>query len=127
VMYRRNLICEDVAVFHNILCFLTLTYWCSVLKCESCAVAQLVSRQPRRAKAWFYFRANSCGVCGRQSWTSFSLGTLVFPYHYHSASTLYSFIPLSLILYNLSNRQLCWVTPFNNIPVWNVHFVFDGC
>jgi len=68
------------------------------------ALAQVVSHHSLTAEA-HNSQASLCGICGGQSGTGtgFSLGTVVFPCHYHPVSTPYSLNNLSLMLYNLTN------------------------
>jgi hypothetical protein len=69
-------------------------------------VAEAVNHWPVTTDAEVQFQAILCVIYGGQhdTGTGFSLSILILPCHYHSANVPYSFIRLSLMLYNLSNR-----------------------
>jgi len=69
-------------------------------------MAQAAGHWPHTSKVLLHFQAILRVIYGGQSdnGTVFSLSSLIFPCHYHSANVLYSFVHLSLMLYNLGNR-----------------------
>jgi hypothetical protein len=60
--------CEDVAVFYNILCFLTLTCLHSILKCESRALAELVSCLTGQRPGFISMQAHEGFVVDKVGW-----------------------------------------------------------
>ena len=67
------------------------------------AMAEVVSCQPVTTETLVKFQARPCGICSGQNGTGtgFPPNTSVFPSQHHSISTPYSFIHMSLTLYNL--------------------------